>query len=414
MKNNFIYSSDKVLSYLGIDPKKIKDIRSTLKRSHYRSAINWLTIYSPNSNSSNLEKVKGLLEAFYQFSEIEEWDIASKVISIPLNTPTNQALYNQLKTWGYYGEQIDIYQRLLGKINSDWDTICIDGLGNATRALGKWDQSREYYQQQLKKSKTIIDPDTKITALIGLANNFKFQCQYQQATNYYLQVSEIAFENSNHKGRIMALAGLGSVLTCLGQYEMALEYHQQQLAIARKNDDNLAQAEALTNLCCIYYFIKDYKQAIKYQNQSYKIAIQVENKELEAKALLYKGMISHQQWENKEAINCYEQSLELISDMGLILEKAEVLANLAISERELEKENIKKLQEKILDRFQQALSIFNKCGNSVQIANLLKEIAKTYDLTGDFDMAKKYCQEALEMKIKFNLALEKECRELQT
>ncbi|NEP53727.1 MAG: tetratricopeptide repeat protein, partial [Moorea sp. SIO3C2] len=188
---------------------------------------------------------------------------------------------------------------------------------------------------------------------------------------------------------------------------------QQQLAIASKNDDNLAQAEALTNLCCIYYFIKDYEQARKYQNQSYKIAIQLEHKELEAKALLYKGMISHQQGENKEAINCYEQSLELIYDMGLILEKAEVLANLAISERELEKDNIKKLQEKILDQFNQALSIFNKRGNSVKIANVIKEIAKTYDFTGDFDMAKKYCKEALEMTIKFNLALEKECRELQ-
>ena len=413
MNNNFIPSGDKILLELGVDLKKIKDVKPRSKRSSYKAAINWLTKYSPNPNASNLEIIQGLLEAFYHLCHIEEWEKASKIISTRLYTPTNEALHNQLKTWGYYQHQIYIYHKLLRQINSDWDAICLNGLGNAARALGEWEESQKYYQNQLDNYEKIIDKNTQITALIGLANNFKFQSQYQQATNYYLEVSEIAFETSNHKARMMALAGLGSVLTCLGQYEIALEYHQKQFNIATRTKDNLGEAEALSNLGYVYYFLKDYERAIDYQSKSEEIAKNLEYKELEAKSLLYTGMNYYKIGRNELAIYFYEQSLIIISDMNLVLEKAEVLANLAISEKELEKDNIKKLEE-VIERFQQALSIFDNCGYYIQVANVLQELANTFYLTDNFDTAKKYYEQALEMAIQLNIPLKEECRELLT
>lgn len=412
INNNFIPSSENILSNIGIDPMTVQSIRPRWKRSQYKAVVQWLTEYKPSSEASNIEKVKGLIEASYHLREAEEWEKAGHVVSVCLNTPTNEKLHNQLKTWGYFQKQIELYQAFLGKISADWDAICLEGLGNASRALGEWEKASKYYQI-LEISITVRDIATKITALIGLANHFKFYSEYEKATNYYLQVLEIAFENSNHKGRMMALAGLGSILICLGQYKIALEYYQQQLNIATKTNDVVEEAEAIANLGYVYYFLEDYETAIKYQDQSIKTARKLENRGAEAKAFLYNGMNYSKIGKNELAIYFYEQSLEIISELGLILEQAEVLANLAISERESEKDNIQKLEEKIIERFQQALSIFDNCGNHVQRANVLKELANTYYLLDNFDIAKKYCQQALELAIQLSLPLEKECRELQ-
>ena len=196
--------------------------------------------------------------------------------------------------------------------------------------------------------------------------------------------------------------------------KLLLEYHQQQLNIARKISDYVGEAEALTNLGYICYFLKNYERAIEYQEQSLNTAKKLEYREVEAKALLYSGMIYHKIEKKEVAIHFYEQSLKLIYDMGLILEQAEVLANLAISDRELAKDNIQNLEENIIEKFQQALSILNNLGYSVQIANVLNELAKTYYLMDNLGTAKKYCQQALEMAIQLKLPLKEECKELMT
>ena len=118
--------------------------------------------------------------------------------------------------------------------------------------------------------------------------------------------------------------------------------------------------------------------------------------------------------ENKAAIDFYNESLEIIYEIGLILERAEVLANLAISERELANNNLQKLEENIIEKFQQALSILSNLRYSVQIANVLHELAKTYYLIDDLDTSKRYCQQALEIAINLKLPLKEECRELLT
>lgn len=400
--NNLIPDGKTILEILKIDPNMITDIAPTWKRAEYRAVIQWVTKYESSPDDSNLNKVKGLIEASYHLSEAEEWLKSGLILFIRLNISTNETLQEQLNIWGYYQEQLEVYKRLLGKISADWDAICREGLGNATRAMGEWEDSRNYYKEQLSNVSKIIDPAIKIRSLIGLAHNFKYQSQYQQATSHYLQAFKIAFKNDNHKGLILVLGGLGSVLTCIGHYEIAFEYYQQQLTIATEINDDLEQAEALTNLGYICYFLKDYEQAMNYQKQSYELARKLEYKKLQVKALLYQGMIHHQQEKYQSAINNYGQALELISNR-LKLEEAEVLEHLAISQRALEKDNLKMHQEKILEKFNQAKSIFDNCGDLTQKADTLNEIAITYYLLQDFDIAKNHCQQALQIAIDLQL-----------
>jgi hypothetical protein len=63
--DNILPPGEEMLQKLGFDAKQLKLIKSPKKRSNYRAVINWLTKYHPNPNFSNLEKVKGSLEAFF-------------------------------------------------------------------------------------------------------------------------------------------------------------------------------------------------------------------------------------------------------------------------------------------------------------------------------------------------------------
>ncbi len=77
-------SGESILAKLGIKPTELKSINPRWQRTQYRALINWLTKYQSQPNSSNLEKVKGYLEAFYHLCEVEAWEKAGKLLLIPL------------------------------------------------------------------------------------------------------------------------------------------------------------------------------------------------------------------------------------------------------------------------------------------------------------------------------------------
>lgn len=107
--NNITPTGESVLADIDIDSAAIKFIKPSWKRTHYRAVVNWLTKYKPKPDASNLEKVRGLVEAFHHLCEVEDWEKAEKILFTRLDTPTNEELHNQLNTWGYYREQIELY-----------------------------------------------------------------------------------------------------------------------------------------------------------------------------------------------------------------------------------------------------------------------------------------------------------------
>ena len=80
--------------------------------SNYTAIEYFLTIEDePLSDATNLEKVSRYLESFYHLCEVEDWKRASKVIFVRLNTPTQEELHAQLKTWGYYRQLHELYSK---------------------------------------------------------------------------------------------------------------------------------------------------------------------------------------------------------------------------------------------------------------------------------------------------------------
>jgi tetratricopeptide (TPR) repeat protein len=123
--------------------------------SNYSAVEWWLTEYKPKSDATNLEKVRGYLEAFHHLCEVEAWEEAREILFIRLDTPTTEELRSQLFTWGYYQEQVKLCNSLLGKLSPKLDAILLGNLGNLHTVLGSYVIAIDYYQQSLSIASAI-------------------------------------------------------------------------------------------------------------------------------------------------------------------------------------------------------------------------------------------------------------------
>ena len=120
-----------LLLLLGIDPNQVRTIRPFERRSHYRAVVNWLKVPQMQEDGSQLARIQGAISAFSHLCDVGEWEKAGELLSVSLNTPTEEPLHIQLETWGYDEVRIELFSRVLGKLDEDWDSIWLNGLGNA-------------------------------------------------------------------------------------------------------------------------------------------------------------------------------------------------------------------------------------------------------------------------------------------
>jgi hypothetical protein len=96
MENNLTPSGDLVLEQLGINPHNLSaDFPTREQRLHYRAVVQWLTDYQPKLDATNLEKVKGYLEAFHHLGNVKDWEKAREILLTRLNISTNDELLNE-------------------------------------------------------------------------------------------------------------------------------------------------------------------------------------------------------------------------------------------------------------------------------------------------------------------------------
>ncbi|HEY9709535.1 MAG TPA: tetratricopeptide repeat protein, partial [Oculatellaceae cyanobacterium] len=201
------HSTDSIAAPQTIEQLSTQSIRklTVQEQAHLKAAFYWLNVYQPEPDASNLEQVQGCLEAFHHLCEISAWQEASSLLFTPTKSGNTQALHKQLKIWGYHLELIELYSRLIGKLNLDLDCVCLQGLGMAYRYFGQDEKARLYHEQQL----------------------------------------EIASRIGNRLAEAQAFSGLGSTYFALEQRQTSFKCFEQQLAIAREIKDRNEEGYAL-------------------------------------------------------------------------------------------------------------------------------------------------------------------------
>ncbi|NEQ77218.1 MAG: tetratricopeptide repeat protein [Okeania sp. SIO2C9] len=227
------FSGDLVLAAFNVDKDNLRSIKPMWKRSNYTAIVNWLTKYSVNSNSSNLEKLKGFIETFFHFCGVESWLEAKEILLIRLDTPTNEELHQQLQTWGYYREAMDLYFKLFGKLDSWWEAITLTGIGKVYIATGDFYKAIDYLQKSLAISKNIGAIQTEINVLNNLGKTYRFLENNYAAIQANIESLRIAKNTGNRINESLVMSDLGVTYVAIKDNKKALYYLQKSLDIAR-------------------------------------------------------------------------------------------------------------------------------------------------------------------------------------
>ena len=319
-------------------------------------------------DGKNLKKVDRYLQTFQYLCEASEWQKAGQVLSF---RPTSKELHEQLRIWGYYREQIELYQELLGKVSAEQDLVCLHGLGRVFYNLSNFDKSWDYYRQQLELARLvnnrqgeaqsigglgeiesvkqnyskaiaffqhqldiareICDREQEIYALNGLGCSFYSLGLNQGNQNYqdkglnYLEESlEISRKLNNQELESFCLGSIGDVYLNRGQYDQLLICLLQQLDISERTNDRLNKAAALQALGQCYVMLKQLDKALKYSQEALIVLREIGNKYGECITLNSMGVIyCYELKRYQEALPYFEKALE-------VLHRLDVKGNLAV------------------------------------------------------------------------------------
>lgn len=146
--SNSIFPQEPNLLEFGIDLKSTRLSKPRWKGSHYRAIVNWLIYYKPTNSTSDLEKVKGYIEALYHLATVQSYKpidlILNKVIEVSVENEITLPLFDYLMYIGSSQLLLDIIQEIIDKFSySELTQIdflaflrarAISGVGNLTEA----------------------------------------------------------------------------------------------------------------------------------------------------------------------------------------------------------------------------------------------------------------------------------------
>jgi tetratricopeptide (TPR) repeat protein len=368
--------------------KTAKD-SSKWQDAHYTAAKMWRIAYEPEPDAPNLEKVRGYLEAFHHFCEVEDWEKASDILALKLDAPTNGHLLNLLRTWGYYREQIALFRRLLGKLDSHWDSAFLNNLGIIYCSLGEYQQALDNYQQSLTISREIGDRSSEGIALHGLGCVYFSRGDYSNGIDYYDQSLVISREIGDRPTEFRTLDSLGNIYYLLGNYAPGIEIHQQQLAMAQEISDRAGEGKALSNLGNAYCFLEEYHQAIHDYQQSLSIAIEIGDRTLQGIAFGGLGNVYHYLGKNEQAIDYYQQRLTIVQELDDRADEGLVLSHIGNVYRLLGE------YDKAIDYYQEDLKIARLIGTRAWEGRALFNLGIVYHSREDYRQAINYYQQSL-------------------
>jgi len=180
------------------------------------------------------------------------------------------------------------------------------------------------------------------------------------------------------------------------KFKEAIEAYRGCLNKASVTEGDKLALNILMGNC--YYFLSEWKEAEKHFRESLNIFKRAENKiaRLPAKsvALGNIGNIYHNLGKPDEALEYYQQALEINKKLGYEQEIAHNLSNIGTVYNELGK------HEEALKFQEEALEINRKIEDEPGIANSLNNIGVVYNDSGKTKEALKFYQEALEINKK--------------
>ncbi|MGD2179656.1 tetratricopeptide repeat protein [Lusitaniella coriacea] len=360
------------------------------EKARLRSAYYWLNSYQPEPNASNLEQLRGYIEAFHHLCELSAWQEAAQILLTRLNFTLEKTLHEQIGTWGYYREQIELYRRLLGKLDLQFDCLCLQGLGNTSCWLGKIDEAIEYHQQQLEIARKIKNKKMEASALGGLGFSHSFIGNTKVAMRYHQQQLEIARGHDFREEEVFALAHLGRDLYLSFKEREAIKMLQQALKLSKTLNNIEVESFILEKLSDAYCMLGKPNNAIKLLKRN----LEIDEKLNDLHGMCYtfitlsKSYIMLDRFDRAEKYG--QEAVKIAESMDYIIDKSMALNNLGLVYSHTLKQN-----ETAISYFEQSLQIFCDLRDRTKKATLLSNLSYCHTKLNHYQIAIDYAQKSL-------------------
>ncbi|MDX2217100.1 MAG: tetratricopeptide repeat protein [Oculatellaceae cyanobacterium bins.114] len=353
---------------------QLKPNTTTWKAAERQAAHLWLTAYTPAPDAPNVETVRGYLEAFDHYCEVNDWDTAKTIL-------LDQQIGLRLQTWGKFQEMLICHRRLISHLQAQDEVTCQKGLGNAYFFLSNYPQAKLHYQQSLDLAKEVGDKQGQWKALNNLGNIFQSLGEYTEAISFLQETLALAQEIGDRRGEGNALGNLGLAYNSLGNYERAIDFHQQDLTIAREIGDRQGKGMTLGNLGLAYYSLGNYEQAIDYHQQSLTIAREIGDRQGEGRALGNLGLAYFSLGNYERATDFHQQHLTIARELGDRRGEGTALGNLGNTYYSLGD------YERTIDLYQQHLTIAREIGDRQGEGTALGNLGLAYHSLRNYERA---------------------------
>nr|WP_088894923.1 tetratricopeptide repeat protein [Leptolyngbya ohadii] len=363
----------------------------------------WLTAYVPPYDAPNIETIRGYLEAFDHFCEIQDWDKAKFVFQ---SSPGEEILHWQLNIWSYFDEQIKLCDKLIEKVSLEVDMDCLGGLSLANNYLGNYQQAIYYAEKRKNIAEKTGNMEVLSKALSNMGLGYYSIRDFSSAKRYYEESLIIAEQFQYFVPKMHTLGNLGLVYRGQNQFLEAKKCIQEQLKISQKLNANYEQVIALNTLGLVHSDLNEYQQAIDCYEQSLELARKIGDRFGEGIALSNLGNAYANLGQYPQAIDSYQQSLAIKREIGARLGEGITLGNLGETQRKLQQ------YSESLANNQAALQIFQQIGDRTNEAKALLNLAKLYHDLNDTPTALPLCQQALALASELGIPLKADCEEL--
>lgn len=382
----------------GYEPAALRKL-TLLEKAHLRAAYYWLHHYQPEDEAEKLEQVRGYLEAVHHLCELSAWESAGQVLLMRLDGSQAEAFHQQLGTWGYYREQIELYTQLLGRLRPAMDSICLNGLGYAHSYLGEFRDALHWHQQHLALARQTGNSLSEARALGGLSRAYMYGGQLQTATAYAQQQLQIAQHIRERAEESHALATLGYIANGSGEHRKALRYCHSALVIAQAIGEPELEWFALGSLGHAYSRVGQHRQAIRYMQQQLEYGKQTNDQRrlyttLPSLALIYCYLGNY-----KSGIECLNQCLDILQQVGAQSETGITLMTLGILH------GLAGTNHTAIAYLQQSLQIMRTTENQQYEAFILTLLAYSYSCLNQHQLAIEHARKALAIADRIQNAL---------
>lgn len=381
---NTLPSSQSMLTALGINPDSLKHSQiSHFQKAQYRAVINWLSKYKPTIGASNLEKVRGYLDACYHLFEIAAWENVYKILCTKLNVPNNEELGDQLFFWGYYLEQIALYKQLLDKLDDRVNAICYKSLGSTYRILGNYVQADDYSSRAVNLFLKLEDKKNTAWVLHELGLMIADQGNSIEARLYYERSLKLFGELKYFKGVALVNNDIARWEAIHGNYVEAIKLFNISLTIYSDLEDKVGHAWTLYNFGRLLDDQGEHAKARLYVRMGLKFFRDLSNKNGVVWSLYSLSILMLNLRKNQSANICSIRALNMFRELG---NKSGIAWSLHILGRSAFRLEQYKLS---LESYYECLLIHRESENQVGIIYALEGFARLAAIQGQTDQAKR-------------------------